>query len=413
MKKYYYIIVFFQLFITEITGTTFVLYLLYKGLNLFHVNIVVTVFFATILIMEIPTGIIADLYGRRISVSLGFLCFSISGIIFLKSNSFSGFIVAEILAAIGATLQSGALEAWVVDNLKFFNKENIKLELLFSRAGMIRYFAGFFCGLLGAYLANFKYELPWIVSIILCLLITFFTLAIMKEPYFKKKSVNFKNTLSSMKIIIKDSINYGMMNKPILIFFIIEILISFSNSAGNTFQQPRLVSLSGHGIWIFGWIKGIYSIFLMSGSWLIGYLSKKHKDHYQLIFYSCFMTGFWLILSGVFNSFASVLTVFLIYEIGRGMYNPAKQTFLNYRIPSDKRATILSFQSAVSQMGMILGLFITGIISSNFIDLSSNQLPIRISWILCGIIAIIAAPISIIIKNIETKKVIKNIYCVE
>lgn len=76
------------------------------------------------------------------------------------------------------------------------------------------------------------------------------------------------------------------------------------------------------------------------------------------------------------------------------MYNPIAQIYLNSRIESGMRASVLSFSSAFSQIGMISGLILTGILSNLYVQDSTMQNAIRISWIFCGSVAMIAAVIS-------------------
>lgn len=187
-----------------------------------------------------------------------------------------------------------------------------------------------------------------------------------------------------------------MSNKQLWVIFIVGICISFSNSAPNSFQQPRFVGLSEHGLWIFGIIKTVYSLFMSLGGYLIKKLSKYYDDTTILIF-SLLMLGVWLTIAGWFNDFYPVLVSFLIYEIGRGMYPAARKIYINKRIASDYRATILSLDSAITQIGMCIGLLVTGIISKNYTDLTSSQFPIQVSWMICGIAALL--PIALLIKK--------------
>jgi len=390
----FYLINFLQLLGNELTGTILVIYLLSKGLNLYDTNILLIIFYIVIFVFEIPTGVIADLYGRKISTVLGLILYTISLIIFIFSNSFMLFVISEVIAGIAATLQSGAIEAWAVDSLKH-EKNSLSLEELFSKSFSYRNLGGIICGFLASYLASINLSLPWIASIIITLL----TIAIcwigMNEPYFKRsENISLKKSYISMKNIANESIHVGLKNKYIFIILLIGILIQFANSSGNSFQQARLVGLFGGEVWIMGWIKALYSIFMILGSLSIGYLKKNNISSHIIVALACFFIGFWQIMSGYFNSFLPVLLTFLIYEFGRGMYGPAYSSYLNSRIPSDKRATILSFSSLTSEIGMILGLFITGYIGKSFNNIQSNQLPIQISWIICGIFAIIASIIS-------------------
>ncbi|WP_234032917.1 MFS transporter [Paenibacillus faecalis] len=370
--KLFYLITFIQFFMLEITGTTLILYILSKGYSLQSANNLLIVLFISILLLEIPTGVIADRFGRKLSVILGYICYFIYLLLFVLTKDLSLLIIAQIFGALATCLKSGALESWVVDH------SDQPLEDIFSKSNSIMYIAGFFCGLLGAFLASIHFNLPWIISIICCV-----TLIILSSIYMKENNKGTQEIISngnsekkSIKTIINNSITIVLSNKSLWIIFIVGIFISFSNSAANTFQQPRFVGLSEHGVWIFGVIKTIYSLFMSMGSLLIKKLSKHYNDKTVMIL-SLYMLGVWLILSGLFDQFYLVLVTFLIYEMGRGMYPTAKQIYLNKRIPSEYRATILSLDSAIAQIGMCLGLFITGLISKNFTDLSASQLPIR------------------------------------
>ncbi|MNZ63134.1 Major Facilitator Superfamily protein [compost metagenome] len=124
------------------------------------------------------------------------------------------------------------------------------------------------------------------------------------------------------------------------------------------------------------------------------------------------MLGIWLTFAGTLNSFYPVLVTFLIYEIGRGMYPAAKQIFLNKRISNEYRSTLLSLDSAISQLGMCIGLIVTGIISRKFVDIKSDQTPIQISWIICGGIALVPIVLLLLFKRNKKKnsQLIENEY---
>lgn len=395
--KKYYTLVFCELFISEVTGTVFTLYMLYKGMNLFDVNITLAVYFGSILLLEIPTGIIADLYGRKTSMVLGFAFYALAGVMFLNAMQLATFLFAEVLSAIGATLLSGAMEAWMVDSLG--NENPVLIEKIFANAGMVRQGAGMICGMIGATLAAYSFQAIWVLSIAFSLITVVYCLFYVKEPLCIKKGKPDKNPLQAMKQIASDSVKYSFGNKELVVFFAIAILINISNSAGNSFQQPRLVGLFDNKIWIMGWVKFLYSLTMMAGAWLVGYLCRKKVNHLVILGITGGILGVFQILSGALNSFGPVLATFLLYEVGRGMYNPIAQIYLNSRIESGMRASVLSFSSAFSQIGMIIGLILTGILSNLYVQDGTMQNAIRISWIFCGSVAMIAAVISKYVSN--------------
>ncbi|MEK5406036.1 MFS transporter [Paenibacillus sp. FSL W8-0439] len=390
--KLFYSVSFLQFFMSEITGTTLILFLLAKGLSLQSANFLLVVFFVSIFLFEIPTGAIADKYGRKISIVLGLCCFLVYSVLFVWTDRMWLLVFAQVFGGLAICLQSGSLESWVVEN------SDKPMEVLFTTSNSIQYISGFICGLLGAFLATFNYSLPWaasIVSIILCIILCYF--------YMKEKNITHqKASATRITTIIGESVRIGFENKSIWIVFVIGLFISFSNSAGNTFQQPRLVGLSEQGIWIMGLIKAGYSLCMTLGSYLVRKLGARYSD-VHILMYACGMIGIWLILAGAFNTFYPVLLTFLIYEIGRGMYPVAKQIFLNKRISNEYRSTLLSLDSAISQLGMCIGLIVTGVVSRNFTNLASDQTPIQISWVLCGGIALIPIFLLLYVHRVSRK----------
>jgi len=95
------------------TNAMYVTFLISKGLNLWEVNLVNLVFFSVMFLAEIPTGAIADIYGRRLSFMLACLLEAIGMFVYAFSDTFVGFAIAEALIALGATCASGAFQAWL------------------------------------------------------------------------------------------------------------------------------------------------------------------------------------------------------------------------------------------------------------------------------------------------------------
>src|SRR3989344_2436009 len=85
----------------------YVTFLITKGLNLFQVNMVNFFFFTTLFICEIPTGAFADVFGRKLSYVISYALFSIGMVMYGLADSFWGFVLAEVIAAVGATFASG------------------------------------------------------------------------------------------------------------------------------------------------------------------------------------------------------------------------------------------------------------------------------------------------------------------
>ena len=96
-------------------GGMYALFLLARGLDLFQMSIVPAVFWIVSFFLEVPTGAFADLAGRKTSFVLSCFVRMLAFGLYAAAGSFTAFIVAEFVDAVGATLANGALEAWAVD----------------------------------------------------------------------------------------------------------------------------------------------------------------------------------------------------------------------------------------------------------------------------------------------------------
>ena len=93
-----------------------------RGLSLTEVGIIESFFWLTIIIGEVPTGAIADRFGRRVSLALGAMLFAISTVIFAMADSFSLLLGSYLVMGVGMTLYSGAGDALLYDTLRVLGR---------------------------------------------------------------------------------------------------------------------------------------------------------------------------------------------------------------------------------------------------------------------------------------------------
>ncbi len=102
----------------ELTISIFVLFLLANKLSMTEIMSLETIFIIIVLLLEVPSGAFADLYGRRISVGLALLSASIAFVIFGVGSDYWVFLVAQVFSALSWALTSGADSALLYDSLK-------------------------------------------------------------------------------------------------------------------------------------------------------------------------------------------------------------------------------------------------------------------------------------------------------
>lgn len=87
------------------------------GLSPFQLVLVGTVLEATAFFFEVPTGVVADTYSRRLSVIIGYFLLGSAVILVGSVPRFDALLVAQVIAGIGYTFMSGAEEAWIADEV--------------------------------------------------------------------------------------------------------------------------------------------------------------------------------------------------------------------------------------------------------------------------------------------------------
>lgn len=139
------------------------LYLAYRGMSLVQIGLLESIFHMTSLCMEIPTGLIADRYGRRVSRMLGRAVALVSTLIMLSASGFPTMALAFVLSAISYNLESGAGDALVYDSLKQGGKEADYLRVK-GRSELFYQSARGFGLLFGGMVAQVSYELAYAVT---------------------------------------------------------------------------------------------------------------------------------------------------------------------------------------------------------------------------------------------------------
>src|SRR5688500_14917546 len=116
------------------------LFRLEAGLSIFEVFVANAVFTAAMALFEVPTGVVADTRGRRISFLLSELTLIVGTFAYVGVAAIGGglllFCAASAILGLGYTFYSGAVEAWMVDALRATGFRG-ELDPVFARAGIV------------------------------------------------------------------------------------------------------------------------------------------------------------------------------------------------------------------------------------------------------------------------------------
>lgn len=350
---------------------TYVPFLIERGMNLWQINVINAFFVGFIILAEMPTGSFADNFGRHKSVSAGCILLGISFLIYFFSNSFYLFIFAEVVGAVGQTFTSGAMEAWLVDSLKIRGEDELK-KLIFRQELIVKSIGTVIGCLLGSIIGSHNLSFPWLASALFIFILGLLVFFI-KENYQTEKRIKQKNCLIKQ---IFEAWHFGIKNKELLSIMIFGALIAFSIQAIN--MQWTLVFKDGYNFTSpqLGWLFVGISLSAAAGS----RYSKKITHFFSeksAIVIPQIITALAIIICSRANGFLIVITAFLIHEFGRGIFNPLKQSYINDRLKSESRATLLSLESMFAKLGALGGLLISGFLA--------EMLSIKFAWLFSGV----------------------------
>jgi MFS family permease len=348
-------------------------------LNLFQIGLVNFVFFATMFLMEIPTGAFADCFGRKTSyvLSCGISVIALS--VYATSHNFVGFITAEALGAISATFCSGAYQAWIVSSLDHHGYDEDK-SAIFARESQLTRIVGIVSGVLGAQLAAINPTYPWWLGAAGAFVTGTVALIIMREDYRKHEKPDIRLVVSEFTLKFRASVQTIRQGGPIALVMLLGIVFSLTIQAPNMQWQPHFRKNLGSDAEL-GYVWAAISIALILGAQLVSKLRRGPKfERYALIGIQLTI-GLLLAFAGGSSPWILSLGFFLLHEIGRGLFAPLRDAFVNDSIPESERATLLSCGSLPSHFGAMIGLLISGAVALRF--------HVGPTWIACGLAMIV------------------------
>jgi len=345
------------------------LYLSTIGLSFSAIAILLAMYPIVSILFEIPTGAIADIFGRKVSVFLSYL---LTGIAFtgvlLSGTNFPLLLLFYILAGISFTLETGALEAWFVDTVKH-KKQTKHLNRLFGRWGSISA-VGFAIGpLLGGILVTFGVEKAFWATALTMIALAVIVLIFGTEEYFKPRKTRiidgFKQTFKTGKDGFKQ-----IFTHPVLLIMTLTLTIfTFANMgiAFNAYQVYVVeIGLNPFFIGLALSLAGFISIFALNFSHKIKDFVGGNRN--TLLLFS-FLGGLVLLGVGVIRIlpllFLCMVLRAVFFEFASGP-SPAYRELFNKYVPSRIRATTLSVNSFNTQIGDLLGIVVFGIFSVMF-----------------------------------------------
>jgi MFS family permease len=335
----------------NITSAIWVLYLAFRGMSLVEIGLLESVYHITGVLFELPTGVIADVYGKKFSVVIGRVVSVISCILMITSDSFWGFAIAFCLSSASMNLNSGAAEALVYDSLKELGEED-KYKKIWGNLAFVMSIAQGLAVLLGGILADVRFLYAYILGTILQIgaLIAAFRFS---EPPIHKEKNRYENQEKQQGNLIVNQLvtSIKVLKSRRMVFY----LILFSSLIGSLqttvfFYSQQYFSDMSYSKTAIAIICAVSSLIEAISSKYAYRIEKALKLRGTLISIALLNI---LSLTGL--AFIKNLSIafFLVTSITGGLAFTIFSDYINSRIPSEYRATILSFDSLCFSAFMI------------------------------------------------------------
>ena len=392
IRRIYHLVISLFWLATALPIALFVLLAQARGLDLFQVGITMGLYSLTIVLLEVPTGGLADAVGRKRVAILAYSVILLSGLVLLGAFTFPVFLFGFMLNGVGRALSSGALDAWFVDALKAADPD-IDLQPVFAKVGTFTLLS-LGVGTLGGSLipdlfSNLPADgtaiftplsMPLVISRAIKILLLLVVIFLIKDERFSISKKTWLDGLREIPSMIKTAVSLTQQNNILLLLLGVTSVSGFVLVSLESFWQPHFANLfggsEGNTFW-FGIIMGGNFLVGMVGNMIVTPVSKALGKRYGLvaaIFQG--LRGIVIIALAMQSNLPIAVLLFWLVYLNMGVVNSPHSTLLNEQIPSEQRSSMLSIESLAAYLGGAVGGIILGYIA--------KQLSISTAWMIAG-----------------------------
>jgi MFS family permease len=331
------------------------IFLLDAGLSNLEAFAANAFFTAGMVLFEVPTGIVADTIGRRMSYLLGTLTLAGASLIYVLlwqiEAPFWQWALVSMWLGLGFTFFSGAVEAWLVDALTATGFTG-ELETVFGRGQIVTGVAMLTGSVAGGFIAaQASLGVPFVLRGVVLIVMFGVAFRLMHDVGFTPEKGG--RPLAEMRKIASASIEYGW-RIPSVKWLMVEAL--FTGGVGiYAFYalQPYLLELYGdpQAYQIAGLVAAIVAGAQILGGVAAPRIRRLFHRRTSALLVTAGLSAVTLGLIGIIESFWAVIGLIVVWGLLFAATMPIRQTYLNGMIPSQQRATILSFDSMMTSTG--------------------------------------------------------------
>ncbi|QSZ54181.1 MFS transporter [Paenarthrobacter ureafaciens] len=364
------------------------LFLLDAGLSNLEAFAANAFFTAGMVLFEVPTGVVADGWGRRTSFLLGTMTLAGSTYLYYVlwqiSAPFWMWAVVSVLLGLGFTFFSGAVEAWLVDALRYSGYEG-GLETVLGRGQMAQGIAMLVGSVAGGVIAQATdLGVPFLLRVLVLVAMFAVAFRLMHDVGFSPD--RSARPVEATRAVLSASLENGLKNRPVRY-----VMLAAPFTAGVGIYvfyalQPFLLELFGDpkAYSVAGLAAAIVAGSQILGGWLAPHLRGLFHKRTSVLILTGVIGGAILLALGFTRLFWVALVLLALWAVMGSAALPVRQAYVNDMIPSKQRATVLSFDSLMGSSG--------GVVVQPLLGRSADLYGYPASLAIAGVIELLAVP---------------------
>ncbi len=396
IRSYYAVAGLYTLSAAMIWGVN-TLFLLDAGLDIFGVFLANGAFTAGMVVFEIPTGVLADTRGRRVSflLSVAILIFTTVAYVAVarSGGNLLAFVGASVLMGLGFTFYSGAVEAWLVDALRETGFAG-RLDSVFARGAMVTGAAMLIGTVSGGLLGSVDLALPYLVRTGMLVVVFIVAMMVMHDLGFTPRALQLTALPREMRAVARSSIAFGWRRRSMRLLMLGSAIQGGFMSWGFYAWQPYFLELLGRdAVWVAGVVAALVSASMIAGNALTDWLTRFCGKRSTLMLWAAGAQTVAAIGVGLAGSFWVALAFLLVVTGALGVAGPVKQAYMHQMVPSDHRASVIWFSSLVGNAG--------GVGAQGGLGYLSRARSIGEGYVVGGLATVLALPVLFLLRGLR------------
>lgn len=340
-------------------------YLLSKGITYFQLNSLDSFILICSFLLEIPTGVIGDRFGHKVSFQIAMLLKAVRFFFIPQVTSFYALTALASIAAIGDACWSGSFTAWYIGKLKVTDTSSEHIAL-FSNMNIISSIAGIAAGFCGGYISEWSIPFGYYTAatlILVCTIVLCFVRDEERKKHNLKDASQEKSSTSNVTDIITASKNFFLYADTAVLSIVVAMFLGYIAISGiDNFWQPIILQKTENRLAVLGYAW----VFIQIGTLLSALAVKRsivRMNVYLFRYLAVAVSITALIITAVSQYWLIAAVAFALHATAWVFFSTLNDGVLYKHIPENAKATVLSALSMLYSIAGVIGLTAFGIIA--------------------------------------------------